>query len=140
MKTIPENFDSLIKYTNANKFLQKVKDGYETKIEDTTQTYDYILLSKEDGDKGRILIVNGNPIQYTYYFNEVRNFILYTMSRNFIYDLKIKFNPSNSESVLEEDLPIPGGEEGVQIITSFKILNLDVTDINDVEINILFEQ
>jgi hypothetical protein len=60
------------------------------------------------------------------------------MSRNFIYDLKIKFNPSNSESVLEEDLPIPGGEEGVQIITSFKILNLDVTDINDVEIDILF--
>ena len=138
MKTIPDNFESLIKYTNQHQFLQKLKDGYETKIEDKTQTYDYILLSKEDSQKGRILIVNGNPIQNTYYFNEIRNFILYTMTRNFIYDLKIKFKPTNSQSDVEEDLPIPGGEEGVQLITSFKILNLDVTDINDVEINILF--
>ena len=138
MNTIPDNFESLIKYTNQHQFLHKLKDGYENQIVDKEQTYDYILLSKEDSKKGRILIVNGNTIQNTYYFNEVRNFILYAMSRNLIYDLKISFNPTNSQSYLEEDLPIPGGEEGVQLITSFKILNLDVNDINDVEINILF--
>ena len=133
LNQVPEDFDSLVKYTNQNKFLQKIQNGEEIKIDDETATFDYILVSKEDQEKGRIMIVNGNPIQSTYYFIHERNFILYAMCKNFIYDLKIKFS-SNSE----EDLPIPAGEEGVQLVTSFKILNLDIIDMKDVEVNILF--
>ena len=135
LKQVPDTFESLIKYTNKNQFLQMEKDGYETKIEDKDITYDYILVSKEVIGKGRIMIVNGNPIQSNYYLVHTRNFILYAMTKNLIYDLKIKFN-SNSD----EDLPIPAGEEGVQIVASFKILNLDVTDMTDVEVNILFAE
>ena len=133
IKTVPDTFESLIQYTNRNKFLQMIKDGYETNIDDENISYDYILVSKEDSEKGRIMIVNGNPIQNRYYLIHTRNFIFYAMSKNIIYDLKIKFN-SNTD----DDLPIPAGEEGVQLVTSFKIFNLDVTDMRDVEVNILF--
>ena len=133
LKNVPENFESLIKTTNPYKNLQKIVDGEETIIEDKTKTYDYILVSKEDSEKGRIMIVNGNPIQNTYFFIHSRNFILYAMCKNFIYDLKIKFSLGS-----EEDLPIPAGEEGVQLVSSFKIFNLDIIDMKDIEVNILF--
>ena len=136
IKNLPSNFESLIKYTNteSQKLFKKIE--YEEEITDSSAVYDYIVMSKEDGEKGRIFIVNGNPILKTYYINNVRNMIFYAMSKNFIYDLKIKFDTPNSE----EDLPIPAGEEGVKLVTSMSILNLDVTDITDVKINILFAE
>ena len=57
------------------------------------------------------------------------------MTKNFIYDLKIKFS-SGEES--DEDLPIPAGEEGVQLAASFKFYNLYETPISDFRLEILF--
>ena len=79
---VPENFESIIKYTNTEKKLNYKLDGYQHDIDDTDITFDYIMISKEDGKKGRIFIVNGNPVSNIYYFENVRNMILYSMSRS----------------------------------------------------------
>ena len=135
IKNIPDNFETLIEYTNSEKTLIKKIDGYETAIENRDIKYPYILISKEESGKGRIMLVNGSPIKNSYYLQNVRNMILYAMTSNIIYDLKIKFNPNNSEK--EEDIPIPAGEEGVQLVVSFKLYNLASVDMSNVEINIL---
>ena len=135
IKNLPTNFETLIEYTNREKTLLKKMNGYETPIEDTNAKFPYIISSKEETGKGRIFLVNGSPSKNFYFFANVRNMILYAMTSNVIYDLKIKFSPSNSN--IEEDLPIPAGEEGVQLVASFKLYNLASIDMSNIEINIL---
>ena len=138
MKNIPQDFESLIQYTNEEQTLYYKKDGYTHNINDINAKYDYILISKEEegvnNTKGKIMIVNGSPIRDMYYLDNVRNMILYCMTKNVIYDLKIKFSHN------EVDLPIPAGEEGVQLVASYKLYNLADYDINNVEINILIRK
>ena len=135
VSSIPSDFETLIEYTNEEQTLMWKKDGYESDIVETNTKFDYILLSKEEIGKGRMMLVNGSPIKDMYYFDNVRNMILYAMTKNVIYDLKIKFNPANDQ--LDEDLPIPAGEEGVQLVASYKLYNLAEFDMTNVEINIL---
>ena len=133
---VPENFESLIKYTNKELKLNYKQNDQIYDIRDENAKYDYILVSNESNDgKGRIFLINGNPVGNTYYFDNVRNIILYSMTKNFIYDLKIKFS-SGEES--DEDLPIPAGEEGVQLASSYKFYNLYETPISYFRLEILF--
>ena len=141
MQNIPTNFDSLIKYTNEQSTLVYKENGYPHDITDTTMEYDYILVSKEDLTKGRIFIVNGNPVRNLELFNNVRNMILFSMSKNVLYDLNIKFtlNNNNGDNLDEEDgVPIPAGEEGVQLLTSFKFYNLYNTPLTNIKLELLF--
>jgi hypothetical protein len=140
MKTIPDNFESYINYTNEEKTIYyKTNNGYILQTDnDTNVQYHYLLVSKEEKTtngklKGRIMLINGNPIKDMYYFGNVRNMILYAMSKNLIYDLKIKFNRFNSD----EELPIPAGEEGIQLLTSYKLYNLGDYDMSNIDIDIL---
>jgi len=140
MNKIPENFESYINYTNEEKTIYyKTNDGHILQTDnDVNIKYHYLLASKEEKTqngklKGRIMLINGNPIKDMYYFGNVRNMILYAMSKNLIYDLKIKFNNFNSD----EELPIPAGEEGVQLLTSYKLYNLGDYDISNIDIDIL---
>ena len=135
LKNIPNNFENLIWYENSEKKLNYKSNGYQHDISNKSETFPYILISKEDGNKGRIFIVNGNPIKNTWYIENVRNMILYTMTRNVIYDLKIKF--ASTENT-EEDLPIPAGEEGVQLLASYKFYNLFDKDISNFKLELLF--
>ena len=134
MKKIPNDFESLVSLINQDKTLYMKKDGYITNIDEPNTKYDYILTSKDEEGKGRLMIVNGNPIQETSYIENIRNMIFYSMTKDIIYDLRIIFSSSDSD----EDLPIPAGEEGVQLKSVYKLYNLEDTDITDVEINILF--
>ena len=136
MNSVPYNFETLIKYTNKESKLFYKQNGYSYDLTDKSLTYEYILVSKEDQDKGRIFIVNGNPEQNFYYFDNIRNMILYSMTRDFIYDLKIKFSSGNSDE--GEDLPIPAGEEGVQLQVDYKFYNLYENPITDFKLEILF--
>ena len=138
IKNFPSNFESLIQYENKEQTLIYKKNGYTYNIDDKDAKYDYILISKDEEKKGKIMIVNGSPIKDMYYFDNVRNMILYAMTKNVIYDLKIKFSPGNSEN--EIDLPIPAGEEGVQLVASYKLYNLADYDMTDVEVNILIRK
>ena len=123
VKNIPNNFESLIKYTNTAKKLQYIQNNSPFGIEDPNETFEYILVSNEEEGKGRIFLVNGNPIGNPDYFQNVRNMILYSMTKNYIYDLKIKFAAREGEEN-DEDLPIPAGEEGVQLQVDYKFYNL----------------
>ena len=134
---VPDNFESLIKYTNREQKLNYKKDDRPFDITDKEATYDYILVSKPDGNKGRIFLVNGNPIGNTYYLENVRNMILYSMSRDFIYDLNIKFASSTGDEA-DDDLPIPAGEEGVQLSVNYKFYNLFDYIMTNFKLEILF--
>ena len=138
IKNMPSNFESLIQYTNEEKTLVYKQNGYQFDINDVNAKYDYILISNEETGKGRIMLVNGSPIKEMKYLDNVRNMILYSMTKNVIFDLKIKFTPKNSGE--DVDLPIPAGEEGVQLLASYKLYNLDDHDMTDVEIDILVAQ
>ena len=135
MNNVPNDFELLINYTNSEGKLYYKEDGIQHDINDRSANFSYLLISKEDPDKGRIFLVNGNPEQNFYYFDNVRNILLYCMTRDYIYDLKIKFS-LNEES--QEDLPIPAGEEGVQLVANYKFYNLYNTDISDFKLEILF--
>ena len=137
MNNVPNDFESLIHYTNKEKKLFRKEDGNVHDLTDESLTFDYILVSKEDSNKvkGRIFLVNGNPDQNFWYFENVRNMILYSMTKDYIFDLKIKFS-LNEES--DEDLPIPAGEEGVQLVTNYKFYNLFDTEITNFKLEILF--
>ena len=137
VKSVPENFESLIKFTNKNNYLYYKIESHLEDIEDPQKTFHYLLVSKEEGKKGRIFLFNGNPIQNIDYFENVRNIILYTMTRDFIYDLKIKFSLGDNADE-DEDLPIPAGEEGVQLAVTYKFYNLFDKPITDFNLEILF--
>ena len=140
---IPEHFESLVYYTNHGKSLYTKKNGQQFDDKNRESTYHYIMVSKQDDEenkgKGVIFLVNGNPIENTYYIANVRNMILYSMTRDVIYDLKIKFNKRDESSDDDdEDLPIPGGEQGVQLIASYQFFNLFDTPIKNFKLEILF--
>ena len=85
IKNLPSDFESLIKYKNTESSkLFKKSEGVEEDITDSNAVFDYIVVSKEDASsqKGRIFIVNGNPILNVYYINNIRNMILYAMTKN----------------------------------------------------------
>ena len=137
MIKVPDDFESLIHYNNKEKKLYRKVDGGIHDLTDQSLTFDYILISKEDSQKvkGRIFLVNGNPDQNFWYFENVRNMILYCMTKDYIFDLKIKFNLKEES---DEDLPIPAGEEGVQLVTNYKFYNLYDTQITNFRLEILF--
>ena len=140
MNSVPNNFKTLINYTNKEAKLFYKKDGYQYDITNKDETYEYILVSDEEQDKGRIFIVNGNPEENFYYFDNVRNMILYSMTKDYIYDLKIKFTTPNAGNTaeVEDDLPIPAGEEGVQLQVDYKFYNLYENPITNFKLEILF--
>ena len=125
----------MINYTNREGKLFYKQDGYQHDLTDKDLTFEYILVSKEE-DKGRIFLVNGNPQNNFYYFDNVRNMILYSMTRDFIFDLKIKFN--SGDDIEGDDLPIPAGEEGVQLQVNYKFYNLYENPITNFKLEILF--
>ena len=143
VKKVPEHFDSLIHYTNTEKKIYTKKDGNQVDDKNESSTYNYIMVSNNDEEnkgKGHIFIVNGNPIENSWYFENVRNMILYCMTRDIIFDLKIKFNPveESTNDGFDEDLPIPAGEEGVQLLASYQFYNLFDTTLKNFKLEILF--
>ena len=137
VNNVPTGFESLIKYVNSNNNLYYLENNRPQEIQSLEETFDYILVSDEDGIKGRIFLVNGNPARNTEYFENMRNIILYTMTRDFIYDLKIKFS-SGQNANEDEDLPIPAGEEGVQLLVTYKFYNLFNTPMSNYKLQLLF--
>ena len=143
MKKIPSDFEELIHFTNTDLSMIKKENGYDSAISDESITYPYLLVSKESVGKGRIFLVNGNPIKESNYMMNVRNIMFYAMTKNVIYDLKLNFNfpeemkNDNDTSLDFDNLPIPGGEEGVQLLVTFKFYNLFDKKIQNLKIDIL---
>ena len=91
-----------------------------------------IVLTKQDEDKGRITIINGNLFVNTdYTFQLIMDPVFYSMGKNIIFDAYIKYSEG-----IEEDIPIPGGEEGIRLNCYFKFLNLFEIPINEITVDI----
>ena len=108
----------------------KNDDGSEESIGE--DNYFPIVLTKQDEKKGRIIIINGNLFVNTdYTFQLIMDTVFYSMGRNVIFDAYIKYSDG-----VNENMPIPGGEEGVRLNCYFKFLNLFETPINDITVDI----
>ena len=57
--------------------------------------------------------------------------IFYSMGKNIVFDAYVKYSDG-----MEEDTPIPGGEEGIRISCFFKFLNLFDTPVKDITVDI----
>ena len=108
----------------------KLVDGNDAEIGD--DKYFPLILTKQEDKKGRIIIFNGNlspNAAQTYHL--ILNPVFYSMGKNIIFDAYIKYSES-----MDEETPIPGGEEGIRLSCFFKLLNLFEVKIKDITIDI----
>ena len=57
--------------------------------------------------------------------------VFYSIGKNVIFDAYIKYSEG-----MEEDIPVPGGEEGIRLNCYFKFLNLFEIPINEITVDI----
>ena len=109
----------------------KDEEGNDINLSDG-ENYFPILLTKQEEKKGRIIIINGNLFVNTdKTFQLITDSVFYSMGKNVIFDALIKYSDDSNEN-----LPIPGGEEGVRLNCYFKFLNMYETNINDITVDI----
>ena len=83
---------------------------------------------KEHG-KGKIVLLNSNPLLKTWYHEVVFNCAMLSMTRNVVFNAYVKFGE-------ESGLPIPGGEGGIKLSTIVEFLNLYTTTVSDLELDV----
>ena len=122
MNIKPDDIGESLKY--------KLEDGEDQEIGE--DNYFPLVLTKQDENKGRITIINGNLFVNTdYTFQLIMDPVFYSMGKNVIFDAYIKYSEG-----MEEDTPIPGGEEGIRLNCYFKFLNLFEVPINEITVDI----
>ena len=77
--------------------------------------------------KGKIFLVNGNPLFKGAYNKIFYNYLFVAMSRNVMMDAYVG-TPNN--------LPLPGGEAGYQLNLKVSFINLYDTAVNNPSLNI----
>ena len=122
MSIKPDDIGENLKY--------KLEDGNDMEI--GQDNYFPIVLTKQDGQKGRITIINGNLLVNTdNTFQLILDPVFYSMGRNVIFDSYIKYSEG-----ADEEIPIPGGEEGIRLNCYFKFLNLFEEPVNEITVDI----
>ena len=86
---------------------------------------DFPFLLYKQKNKGKIFILNGNPLYKSDYTSLVFNILFSAMSKNVIFNSYINFGEEGS------DLPIPGGEAGILLEAVIEFLNLYNKPVND---------
>ena len=111
----------------------KYKDDQGNDIDLTSDdTYFPLVISKQEDKKGRIIIINGNLFVNTdNTFQLIMDSVFFSMGKNIIFDAFIKYSENGNE-----DLPIPGGEEGIRLNCFFKFINMFETEIHDIIVDI----
>ena len=123
-------YDVLLTIDKNSEGLKYKKEGIEENLNGDENDFPFILTKKTEHN-GRIWIVNGQALLSLDYSSVIMNILFYSMSKNIIFDYYFKLGEEN------EDLPIPGGEEGVQLISYFKFYNVFSTEITNLEVDIL---
>ena len=122
MSLNPEDINSNLKY--------KLLDGNDAEI--GSDNYFPLVLSKQENKKGALFIINGNLFpdsDYTYQL--MLNPMFYSMGKNIIFDAYVKYSDG-----MEDNAPIPGGEEGVRLNCFFKFLNLIDLPVKDITVDV----
>ena len=108
----------------------KLVDGNDAEI--GNDKYFPLVLSKQEDKKGALFIINGNLFPDTdITFQFLLNPIFYAMGKNIIFDAYVKYSDG-----MEENAPIPGGEEGVRLNCFFKFLNLIELPVKDITVDV----
>ena len=102
--------------------------GIYSDLEDTDKQYLPFILYKQH-NKGKIILFNGNPLLNTYFISPIFNAVLFSMSRDLIFNSYINFGG-------KKGLPIPGGEGGILIEAKVELLNLFDSQISNVELHV----
>ena len=122
MSLKPDDINSNLKY--------KLVDGNDAEL--GSDNYFPLVLSKQEDKKGALIIINGNLFPDTdNTFQLLLNPMFYSMGKNTIFDAYVKYSDG-----MEENAPIPGGEEGVRLICFFKFLNLIELPIKDISVDV----
>ena len=120
-------------YINNN-LVYKLTDGNDEQL--GSDNYFPLVLSKQEGNKGALFIINGNLFPNTdNTYQLLLNPMFYAMGKNMIFDAYVKYSDG-----MEEDMPIPGGEEGVRLNCFFKFLNLIDSQVKDITVDIFIAQ
>ena len=120
---------------SINKNLKyKLLDGNDAEL--GSDNYFPLVLSKQENNKGTIIIINGNLFPDTdYTYQLILNPLFYSMGKNIIFDAYVKYSDG-----MDENAPIPGGEEGVRLNCFFKFLNLIELPIKDITVDIFIAE
>ena len=92
---------------------------------------DFPFLLTKQQDKGRIFILNGNPLIKSAYTTVIFNILFSAMSKNVIFNSYINFGEEG-----EDDLPIPGGEAGILLEAVIEFLNLYNQPVKDLKLDL----
>ena len=115
---------------NNNLKLTSVANANDEKS--PTEKYFPMVLIKQESNKGAIIILNGNvDVDYNAIFELILNPMFYSMGKNIIFDAYVKYSDG-----MDENTPIPGGEEGVRLNCFFKFLNLVEQPIEDISVDV----
>ena len=114
---------------NSEGLKYKTDDGIESNLNGDEADFPFVL-TKTIG-KSRIWIVNGQALTNSDYASFIMNILFNTMSKNTIVNYYINIGSG------DEKLPVPGGEEGVQLTTHFDFYNLFLYNVTEFEIDIL---
>ena len=126
-------YEVLLTIDKNSEGLKYKKDGIEENLNENENDFPFIL-TKQTVNNGRIWIVNGQALLSSDYSSVIMNILFYSMSKNLIFDYYFKIGDDN------EDLPIPGGEEGVQLKSFFKVYNVFINQITDLKIDIFIPE
>ena len=130
LMTDTTDYEVLLTIDKNSEGLKYRKDGIEENLNGDENDFPFIL-TKETDYNGRIWIVNGQALLSLDYSSVIMNILFYSMSKNIIFDYYFKVGED------EEELPIPGGEEGVQLTSFFKFYNVFTTEITNLKVDIL---
>lgn len=101
----------------------KSDEGNDVPLEADAQDFPYALVKQEG--KGRIYIVNGNPLFKSSFRSIMFNVVFSAMTKNMIFNSYINFGEEG------EDLPIPGGEAGILVEAVIEFINLYNKPVNN---------
>ena len=102
--------------------------GIYSELSDSDKSYLPFILYKQY-NQGKIILFNGNPLLNTYFVSPIFNAVLFSMTRDMIFNSYINFGD-------KKGLPIPGGEGGILIEAKVELMNLFESQISDVELHV----
>ena len=123
------NFQYYANYTGHKSMCYKdAVSGVLSVIEDKDKEFMPFLMKKEY-NKGKIILLNGNPLFKTSHTNLPYNCIIYTLLRNVLFNAYLNVGNENA-------LPIPGGEGGIKTSATVEFYNLFTSPVSNFELDV----
>ncbi len=124
-----ENMTVVMKYDNTSTTLKKKdSDGFTNDLTTSEMAYQPFAIYTTYG-KGKVYVVNGNPL-YKGWFNAMfYNMMFLAMSRNVLIDAYVGSSDGK---------PIPGGECGIDLDVKITVINLYDTNVTDMGLHLWF--